>query len=251
MGSVVRLLTVIAIGTGALASARAVPLFQGAEMPLRSAADLAVGLAQSGHAAGMVIALPAPLEVALAREQSQPNAFLINRSPFGVWIRNDVSGAKDIPSLSTDAQAEAAVVDFAARSGLQIAKWRNTHIYLLKSPYAGTCAARLRAALASAVVDRYLVELVATAIHVATSAKVPGGFVGSCVCVADYAAEPVQLAAGETLEDALSHAVNTFGNAVWVVVQDGGANCSVGLIRRAQGGGACKTAITSTLEPTR
>ena len=250
MGSVVRLLIVV-ISAWALAPARAVPLFQGADMPLRSAADLAVGLAQSGHPAGMVITLPAPLEVTLAREQSRPNAFLINRSPFGVWIRNEVSAANEIPSLSTDAQAEAAVAGFAVRSGLQIAKWRNTPTYLLKSPSAATCAARLRTPLASAAVNRNLVELVASAIRVATSAKVPGGFVGSCVGVADYAAEPVQLAAGETLEDALSHAVNTFGSAVWVVVQDGGANCSVGLIRRAESGGACKTAITSTLNPTR
>ena len=250
MGSVVKLLVVV-ISAWALVPAPAVPIVQRADMPLRSAADLAVALAQSGHSAGMVITLPAPLEVTLAREQSRPNAFLINRSPFGVWIRNDLSAANDIPSLATDAQAEAAVAGVAVRSDLGIAKWRNTSTYLLKSPSAATCAARLRTPLASAVENRNFVDLVTSAIRVATGARVPGGFVGSCVGVSDYAAEPVQLSAGETLEDALSHAVSTFGNAVWVVVQDGDANCSIGLIRRAENGGACKTAITSTLKPTR
>jgi hypothetical protein len=217
---------------------------------VESAADLAVGLVQSGHSAGMIIRLPTALDSTLATEQSLPNGFLINQSPFGVWIRS-VSSANNIPGLVAPGQAEAAITGFAVRAGWHAAKWRGTPTYLLKSPLATACAAKLLTPLPTAVENRNVVDLVTSAIHVATKAKVPGGYVGSCIGATEFAPNPVALAAGQSLEDALSNAVNRFGNAVWVAVEDAHAHCSLGIIRRAEAGGACKTAITATLDPSR
>src|SRR5258708_7039476 len=153
---------------------------------VRTAADLAVGLAQSGHSAGMVIRLPTALEPMLAREQSQTNELLINQSPFGIWIRNDVSDAKAIPALAPAAAAEETILGFAQQTGLDAAKWRGTATYLLKSPAAAVCSVKLRSSLPHVVASRNLVDLVTSAIHAATNAKVPGGYVGSCIGASEY-----------------------------------------------------------------
>jgi hypothetical protein len=187
----------------------------------------------------------------LAREQSQTNELLINQSPFGIWIRNDVSEPKAIPALASAAAAEGSILGFAQQTGLEAAKWRGTATYLLKSPAAAMCSVKLRSSLPHVVASRNLVDLVTSAIHAATNAKVPGGYVGSCIGANEYATSPVQLAEGDSLEDALSAAVTSFGGAVWVAVQDPNGRCSLGIVLRAETGGACKTAITSTLDSAR
>jgi hypothetical protein len=217
----------------------------------QSIADAAVALAQNQQSAGVIIRLPARLETALQREQTQPGGFLINRSPFGVWIRNEVSGPGQIPTLRTPGEVDTAVAGFATQFGVQATRWRRTSTYVLRSAEAGACAVQLRAPLRADVEHKHLVDLVSAAINNATGAEVPGGFVGSCVGDTEYRAEPVRLPAGVSLEEALNTAVTTFGGAVWVAVQDAGARCSLGLIRSSHAGTACKTAITTSLEPRR
>jgi hypothetical protein len=184
----------------------------------------------------------------LAREQSQMET---DRSPFGIWIRNDVSEPKAIPAIASAAAAEGTILGFAQETGLQAAKWRGTATYLLKSPAAAVCSVKLRSSLPHVVASRNLVDLVTSAIHAATNAKVPGGYVGSCIGANEYVTSPVQLAEGQSLEDALSAAVTRFGGAVWVAVQDPNGRCSLGMVQHAVAGGACEVAITSTLDAAR
>ena len=217
----------------------------------KSIADVAVALAQNKQSAGMIITLPAHLAGTLQREQAQASGFLINRSPFGVWIRHEVSGPGHVPVLPTADDADTTIAKFARQFGVQAMRWRRTSTYILRSDHAAACSAQLRAPLRTGVENKHLLDLVSAAINDATGAKVPGGFVGSCAGDTEYRAKPVRLPAGLSLEDALNTAVSTFGGAVWVAVQDHRARCSVGVIRSSPAGTACKTAITTSLEPGR
>jgi hypothetical protein len=218
---------------------------------VQTSADLAVAIAQSGYAGGVVLTLPTHLSAALLRERNRTNAFLTTRSAFGVWLRNDASPGNERLLLPTSADAEAAMSRIAGSTGLTVTHWRNTPAYLLKAPSAGVCLAALRNKLPEAVSSRNVVDLITAAVRVATRTKVPGGYIGSCIGTNDFRPEPVSLPAGEALEDALSWAVATFGSSVWAAVQDEQGQCSVGVIRRAERGGICMTAVTATLQPER
>jgi hypothetical protein len=154
------------------------------------------------------------------------------------------------PALAPAAAADGTILGFAQQTGVDAAKWPGT-TYLLKSPAAAVCSVKLRSSLPHAVASRNLVDLVTSAIHAATNTKVPGGYVGSCIGANEYVTSPLQLAEGQSLEDALSAAVTSFGGAVWVAVQDPNGRCSLGIVLRSETGGACKTAITSTLDSAR
>ena len=218
---------------------------------VETSADLAVAIAQSGYAGGVVLTLPPHLSAALLREQNRTNAFLTTRSAFGVWLRNDASPGNERLLLTTPAEAEAAMSRVAGSAGLAVTHWRNTPAYLLKAPSAGVCLAALRNRLPEAVSSRNVVDLITAAVRTATRTKVPGGYIGSCIGTNDFRPETVSLQAGEALEDALSSAVATFGSSVWAAVQDEKGQCSVGVIRRAEKGGICMTAVTATLQPER
>lgn len=218
---------------------------------VQTSADLAVALAQSGYSAGLVLELPPHLNSVLQREQSRTKSFLTNRSAFGVWMRNDASPGNERALFTTPAAVDAAAARMASTAGMVATRWRNTSVYLLKAPTAGVCLAGLKSKLPEAVASRNIVELVTSAVRSATGAKVPGGYVGSCVGTNDFAPEAVTLQAGETLEDALSSAVAQFGSSAWAAVQDMHGQCSIGVIRRAEKGGICMTAVTSSLKPER
>jgi hypothetical protein len=99
---------------------------------IQTSANLALALAQSGYSAGIVLNLPTHLQSVLVREQSRTNAFLSSRSAFGVWLHNDASPGNEHALLRTPAEADAAIAQLTASTGMTISRWRNSRVYLLK-----------------------------------------------------------------------------------------------------------------------
>ena len=209
--------------------------------PDRSAANLAVLLATSGYSAGFIIMLPATLDASLV---DRPQ-----RSAFDIWFRSDATQTDSVRRLTSPEQLERALQGFASRSsdGWSTATSPDTRHTTLKAKAAASCEQRLQTTLRGPVDGTDLLAVLARIVRSATTAQVPGGFVGSCIGTNQFSKQPIAIAEGTTIERALNSAAVHFGSAVWVAVESRSGACSLGVIHRAESGGVCTVGIVSDL----
>jgi len=118
---------------------------------------------------------------------------------------------------------------------------------MLKAKDASVCQARLTRVVGKSVENRDLITTISTMVRDTTGASVPRGFIGSCIGTNQFVEQPITVASGVTLEDALNSTVSAFGSAVWIAVESRSGVCSIGVIHRGMNGGVCTTAITDNI----
>jgi len=218
-----------------------------------SVADLATLIARSGGSAGFVVELPESLNSKLAQLKNQATLGLADRSAFNLWVRDTRTVWQRPGRVITPPTSPEGVVRFlrqyAARRPLDhwmVATGPNGRMGVLKTGGASACELALQRQLRADVEGRELNDVASKLVKSASDATVSRGWVGSCISASQFREEPLRLGAGQTLEEALNAAVESFGGVVWVAVRARG-ECSLGLISRSEAGGACMASITANL----
>jgi hypothetical protein len=115
---------------------------------------------------------------------------------------------------------------------------------ILAERAATQCLGVLDRPLSRAVSAKGILPAMAATIHSATSAKVPGGFIGSCN--SDGADWQYDLPEGIALGDALSRLVASLNGAAWMAIEQTDGGCSIGLIQpQSERDGVCRGVIAT------
>jgi len=213
-----------------------------------SPVDLAIEIVKSGGAAGIVAELPSSLGPKLARLKAQSQLAMTDRSAFTAWVEHRTAARPSVVVPRSPAGLLEYLREYLAHrpEDWSVTSARGATVAILKSSAAVACNRALQRTLRSDVEGRSLDLLVSDAVRAATDARVPRGFVGTCMAASQLREEPLRLAAGEALEDALTAVAQNFGGIVWVAVH-AGDECSLGLVSQSVSGGACMLAITDDL----
>ena len=210
-----------------------------------SPAELAVLVARSGYTGEFVLAMPEQLQSAFAA--SPDRSVLDYRSAFGFWMNREMTGPGASRPPVSIAAIDTELKTYAAARGAAITTPSSSTHRTVKDPAATFCLARLKSMVSMPVQGTDLVSVLATAVGRATGGIDSRGSVGSCVGTNQFAPQSVYIDGGESLENVLNRGVERFGSAVWVAIQGGPDICSVGVVHRAEGGGACYATLTPNL----
>ncbi len=206
---------------------------RGASQGPMNAAELAAFTAAQGWSAGIVSVLAAPESVGLSRMKGR-KGYEFSSNGFRVFMRTLRRGPGELDKSTPEMHSAASAFEEFARGHSDFSPERTARgIDLLRHKGAGFCSAVLRKRLPDSVESKEIHDLMARIIHGATGAKVPGGFIASCVGDNEVSASPLFVSKGETVQAAFDQVVAAFGGAVWVAVQTDDKGCSVGLVLRS------------------
>lgn len=214
-----------------------------------TAADIARLVAERGFSAGFIVRLPLEKEEVLAKVAASRGQ-MMERSGFGLWLNSEL-GAADwgTQRLRSAAELDEALTRFAARGTgeWQVRSSREPSVRTVIDTGATVCERRMTQLVKQAVESRDLNTVISTLLRETTAASVPRGFIGTCIGTNQFVDEPVTVAPGVTLKDALNSTVSAFGSSTWVAVESRSGLCSLGVIHRGMNGGVCTTAITDNI----
>ena len=238
-------LTILAASTPSTQTGDVIGAFLDVATPLH-VARLVAGNGLSG---GIVLRLPEQLEERWDKTRTRSDIFPNQRTPFAV-LTSSVPLGGNMPTLPLNTPVEDILARYAQRAADQ---WEVT------GPLEGraTAALRVRGTVCAGPLARRTsrphagsdpVTLAARIAADATGAAVPPGFVSTCV--GDYQSRPdvVSILPGEPLEAALDQLAARFAGTVWIVVETGRGECSLGLLfKRSETRDVCQAPITAHL----
>jgi hypothetical protein len=220
-----------------------------AQLSDKSPQYVAMALAATGQSAGMIVKLLDELNADFRRAKARADAFATDTTAFSAILHGPLP--QPVLPVQGDISAEQILRTYAAG---QPREW-DLHVagrfgvMTLSSRSAPVCAAALRARLRGPQSGASMLDLVSAVSHDATGARVPGGFVGSCVGANLIRRSPEYIEAGISLESALNDIVFRYPGTVWLAVESPDRECSLGVVEKREDNqsGVCTTTIAADL----